>query len=231
MKWSGLRSKDPSRIQIEPKRPRSLCSATTTNRKPCGRAVAAGAERCWQHSHGLKQRWHALTGRQSGVVTAVGTLVGIVSLLLTLLPSVKVEVRQTTAFNPSHPADTRFAITNSGTTLHGVQTAIGLRSVWYGPRLRVSGSDEYKAEMCNEVGFDLNSGETHEVPCRLSEMAGIPGAEAITAADFAVIVHFRASWRWWRDERKFRFVTVRDSSGQLVLVQKALSYKQPSTAP
>jgi hypothetical protein len=59
------------------------CSGKTSKGIRCGRAVFPGARFCWQHAHGLSQRWHSLTRNQS-IVFVLG-LLGVAGTLLAWL--------------------------------------------------------------------------------------------------------------------------------------------------
>jgi hypothetical protein len=59
------------------------CAAMTSRGTQCQRLAKAGAKQCWQHSHGLGQKWRSLTRNQS--ILFVCALIGVMGVLITLL--------------------------------------------------------------------------------------------------------------------------------------------------
>lgn len=61
----------------------AMCAAMTSRGTRCQRLVKAGAKQCWQHSHGLGQKWRSLTRNQS--IYFACALVSVMGVLITLL--------------------------------------------------------------------------------------------------------------------------------------------------
>ncbi len=57
----------------------NTCQFVKQNNDACKRSVAIGHKFCWQHSHGLRAKWHSLTRRQT-----VEFYIGAASLAATL---------------------------------------------------------------------------------------------------------------------------------------------------
>jgi hypothetical protein len=67
----------------KPPAPEALpCEEITSKGIRCRRPVNPGERLCWQHAHGLKKKWRALTQNQS--ILFVLTLVGVVGVPVTL---------------------------------------------------------------------------------------------------------------------------------------------------
>lgn len=139
-------------------------------------------------------------------VTLLATSLGIVTGYLSLVP--KISVSQNQPLNPNELFSTPFIISNDGPLgINNIDFVCWMRDIQVG------------ASAIKNVG--LTSPSLHAEGMEPGERATYPcgptvSLHPLTSADVVFEVKFRPDFVPWRISRRFRFVTMQTSDGQLV---------------
>lgn len=146
------------------------------------------------------------------LVAGFGTILGIVVTLYGL--SARVVVSCDSAIDPQKPFSSPFTVDNMGVLpIYDVHLSCTLRNVTW----QDGGVANIRTRTDTEPIKRIRAGETTTTFCRF-----LPYKGTIESGDIEVEVIYRPTYLSWSKESSFRFGTVKESSGTLRWVPKAL---------
>jgi hypothetical protein len=160
------------------------------------------------------------------VVTAVVTLVGLGSGILSILPSVSATLSD--AHDPRDPFTSSITVQNTGLVpIRDVQLNVAIADINMKPNRKtigLSGGKNYSTELHLEswIPRDMGRDERYSVP--FSGMFTHPkGETSVEQADIALVVHYKTPWIAWSRKKVFPYkrvvTTMETSSGMRTLLE------------